>query len=71
MNYVILIEPAGDGSLSAWVPDLPGCTSCGDTESELRANIREAIREHVRAMREAGEAIPAPSSRAEVVEAAA
>ena len=31
MSYVFVIEPASDGSYSAYVPDLPGCVACGDT----------------------------------------
>lgn len=28
---------------AAYCPELPGCASCGDTESEALRNIREAI----------------------------
>jgi predicted RNase H-like HicB family nuclease len=31
-------------SYSAVCPELPGCTSCGDTEQEAVENIQEAIR---------------------------
>lgn len=31
-------------SYSAVCPELPGCTSAGDTEEEARLNIEEAIR---------------------------
>ncbi len=31
------------GSYAAYCPELPGCASCGDTEEETIANIREAI----------------------------
>lgn len=30
-------------SYSAVCPELPGCTSCGDTEQEAMENIKEAI----------------------------
>ncbi len=70
-KYVFIIEPADDGSFSAYVPDLPGCTSCGDTLDELRLNIREAIEAHIDALRDLGEPIPAPTSTAELVDAAA
>ncbi len=30
-------------SYSAYCPELPGCTSCGDTEEEALDNINEAI----------------------------
>ena len=36
MEYVAIIERAADGSYSAYVPDLPGCVSCGDTVEEVR-----------------------------------
>ena len=70
MKYVYIIEKAKDGSYSAYVPDLPGCTSCGDTEAELRENIREAVALYIESLREIGESVPAASSTAEVVEAA-
>lgn len=28
---------------AAYCPELPGCASCGDTESEVLRNVREAI----------------------------
>jgi len=31
-------------SFSAVCPELPGCTSCGNTEEETMKNIKEAIR---------------------------
>ena len=34
MDYAVVIERAGDGSYSAYVPDLPGCVSCGDSPDE-------------------------------------
>jgi predicted RNase H-like HicB family nuclease len=43
MDYVIVIERGNDGSFSAYVPDLPGCVSCGDILEELMANMKEAI----------------------------
>jgi predicted RNase H-like HicB family nuclease len=30
-------------SFSAVCPELPGCTSCGDTEKEALENVKEAI----------------------------
>jgi predicted RNase H-like HicB family nuclease len=30
-------------SYSAYCPELPGCTSCGDTEIEALESIKEAI----------------------------
>ena len=70
MNYLVIIEAANDGSFSAYVPDLPGCVSCGDTEAEVHALIREAIVLHVESLKEHGEPVPVPSSKAVVVSAA-
>jgi predicted RNase H-like HicB family nuclease len=40
---VILERDEQTGEWAAWCPELPGCTSAGDTEPEAMANIREAI----------------------------
>jgi predicted RNase H-like HicB family nuclease len=70
MQYTVVIEPADDGSLSVWVPDLPGCASCGDTRDEAIVNIADAIRGHIETLRSDGEPVPAPRSVATVVQAA-
>ena len=70
MDYTVVIEKAGDGSFSAYVPDLPGCVSCGDTPGEAIDSIREAIAGHIQTLREFGEPVPAPRSFAAVVPAA-
>ena len=67
MGYTFIIETGDDGSYSAYVPDLPGCTSCGDTLAELRINIREAIQLYIDSLRALGEPVPIPVSRAETV----
>lgn len=40
---VIFEQDAETGDWAAWCPELPGCTSAGETEDEAIANIREAI----------------------------
>ena len=40
---VVLEQDPETGDYSAVCPELPGCTSAGETEDEARANIREAI----------------------------
>ena len=67
MRYAVVIEK-GERNYSAYVPDLPGCVSVGDTVEEVTAEIREAIEFHLEGMREDGLQIPQPSSRAEYVE---
>ena len=70
MKYAYIIEKAPDGSYSAYVPDLPGCTTCGDSLDEVRQLIAEAVKLHIESLREHGEPVPPPSSVADVVEAA-
>lgn len=62
MEYLVVIEKAGDGSHSAYVPDLPGCVSCGETAEEARTLIREAIRLHIDSLRRHQEPVPEPRS---------
>ena len=57
-KYLVVIEKAEDGSYSAYVPDLPGCVSCGDTPEEVKALIQEAIKMYIEDMIAGGEPIP-------------
>jgi predicted RNase H-like HicB family nuclease len=61
-KYLIVIEKAPDGSYSAYLPDVPGCVSTGDTLDEVKAMIREALEFHFEGMRNAGLPIPPPTS---------
>ncbi len=57
MKYTVVYE-RGPRSWGAYVPDLPGCVAAAKTKAETRQLIREAIRMHIEAMREAGESVP-------------
>ena len=70
MTYTYVIERGNDGSFNAYVPDLPGCMSCGDTLDELRTNIADAVALYVDTLRDIGQPIPAPGAATGVVEAA-
>jgi len=70
MKYVYIIEKAAEGSFSAYVPDLPGCTTCGDSVAEVRSSIRDAVECYLDSLREHGEPVPVPTSNVDVVEAA-
>jgi len=67
MEYLVVIEPAADGSFSAYAPDLPDCVSSGDTAEEVRTSIREAVELHIKSLRRRGEAVPPPSAVAHLV----
>ncbi len=70
MGYTVVIEPAADGSYSVYVPDLPGCVSCGDTREHAAEMIKEAIRAYIETLRAHGDSVPEPRSTAKVVDAA-
>jgi len=70
MKYTYVIERGDDGSYSAYIPDLPGCVSCGDTLEELRANIAEAVSLYAEVLREQNRPMPQPGSATGIVEAA-
>lgn len=70
VEYVVVVEKAADGSYSAYVPDLPGCVSCGDSIEEARRLIVEAIGAHVDSLRTHGEPVPPPTAHAFSVRAA-
>jgi len=67
MKYTVIFEK-GPASWGAYVPDLPGVISVGDSRDEVERLIREAVEFHLEGMREEGISIPPPSSFAGVVE---
>jgi predicted RNase H-like HicB family nuclease len=66
LEFLVVVE-RGKTSYGAYVPDLPGCVAVGESRREALKLIREGIRLHIKAMREAGESIPEPSSKSEIV----
>jgi predicted RNase H-like HicB family nuclease len=59
--YIALIHPPLNDSLyGVTFPDLPGCTSAGETFAAAAHNAREALSAHLAFMRADGEAIPTP-----------
>ena len=69
-DYVALLERADDGSWSAYVPDLPGCTSYGPSREEAARNVHEAVAGHIACLRKTGQSVPEPLSLAEIVHVA-
>jgi predicted RNase H-like HicB family nuclease len=67
MTYTVIFEK-GPTSWGAYVPDLPGVISVGDSRDEVQQLIQEAIKFHLEGMREEGLSIPLPSSFAGAVE---
>ena len=69
-EYAVVYEQ-GPTSWGAYVPDLPGCVAVGNSLEEVQSLIRDAIEMHLETMREDGDPIPLPRSRAAMVAVAA
>ena len=61
-HYAVVFEKA-ENNWAAYVPDLPGCMSDGDTPEEAIEHGKDALRSFLLTLREFGDAIPAPGSR--------
>jgi predicted RNase H-like HicB family nuclease len=66
VEYLVVVEK-GKKSFGAYVPDLPGCVAVAETRREVLKLIREGIELHLEALMEAGQPIPPPTSKSEVV----
>ncbi len=60
MHYPILIRRSRR-TFKATVPDLPGCTSAGDSIEDAIVQVREAIELHLQGLIEDGEVPPEPT----------
>ena len=68
MRYLVVIEKSDTG-YGAYVPDLPGCVSVGDSPGEVTELIGEAIKLHIEGLKEDGLPVPEPITSSEYVEA--
>ena len=68
-RYLVIIEK-GENSYGAYVPDLPGCVAAGETKTEVRRLIIEAIQFHIEDLREDGAVVPPPSSKVAFIDTA-
>lgn len=66
-RYLVIYEKSKDG-YSAYVPDLPGCTSAGADKEEIKKNIRESLRQHLALMASEGLSLPEQISEAEIID---
>ncbi len=60
IEYTVIYEK-GETNWGAYIPDLPGCVSIGDTFLEVQENIKEAIALYLEVLQEDGQPIPQPS----------
>jgi predicted RNase H-like HicB family nuclease len=66
MKYTVIYEKSKTG-YGAYVPDLPGCVATGRTIARVKRLIREAIELHIESLREHGEPVPEPTTRADSI----
>lgn len=66
VTYQGVFEPTEGSGFSVYFPDLPGCTSCGETLNEAQKNAQDALGLHLYGMEQDGEQIPAPSATPDV-----
>ncbi len=62
MKYVVIIEKCKNGGYSAYVPDLPGCISVGETIEEIELNIKEAVDLYLEELKIDNKPVPMPQS---------
>jgi len=67
MTYTVIYEK-GNTSWGAYVPDLPGVITVGDSREEVEQLIEEAIGFQLEGLREEGLPIPTPASFAGAIE---
>jgi predicted RNase H-like HicB family nuclease len=60
-RYPIVIEKA-EHNYSAYLPDIDGCVTTGQTPEEVVKNMQEALRLHLSSMLEDGDPLPPPST---------
>ena len=61
----LIVQDASDDPDAGYgvvFPDLPGCTSSGDTVQDAAVNAAEALSGHIQVTLEAGEQVPPPSA---------
>lgn len=57
-----------DGRWSSSIPALPGCSSWGYSRQDALINIKDAAEIYIEDMVDAGEGLPAPSDKIEVID---
>ncbi|QCI65491.1 type II toxin-antitoxin system HicB family antitoxin [Phreatobacter stygius] len=67
IHYLAIVEDEGpEFAVGVWFPDLPGCTSAGDTVEEAMLNAREVVALYLEDFPADGKPNPSPRSLAEI-----
>ena len=69
-SYVYVIERADDGSYWAYLPDLPGCATSGESPEQVETRLREAATLYLSYFRDRGLPPPPPQARVGTLTAA-
>ncbi len=59
IEYAVIHE-RGETNWGAYIPDLPGCISIGNSFAEVQENIKEAIELYLEVLQEDGKTISKP-----------
>lgn len=65
-EFDVVLEPQPEGGYTAYVPDLPGCVSEGDTREEALEMIKEAIEGYLESLAAHSDPLPPPVERERV-----
>lgn len=68
--YAYVIERAEDGAYWAYLPDLPGCSTSGNSPEEVERQLPEAVDLYLSYYRERGQTPPQPQARVGTLPAA-
>ncbi len=49
---IVILEKTNDEGYSAYLPDLPGCISTGDSLSGIKESIQDAVQFHIEGLKE-------------------
>jgi len=63
-DYAVLVRPLQEDEGGGWiatVPDLPGCTSDGETMQEAIDHVQDAIEEWIDEAKQLGRKVPVPN----------
>jgi len=70
ITYAYVIERSDDGGYWGYLPDLPGCTTAGESVEQVERQLPEALSLYLQYFRERGLPAPKPHSRVGTLPAA-
>lgn len=69
-SYAYVIERADDGFYWAYLPDLPGCTTCAESPEQVERQLNEAVELYLSYYGDRGQPLPLPQARVGTLTAA-